>query len=170
MFHDWLAILLIYLNFHLGKLCMKYENLDNFSIRQVKVSCGFKASQNWAWIWAWSPPAFWLWGHRTPVFLCRMNRIMPAAFECCRCCLVSKLCLTFCDPMDCSPRGACVHGIPQAKILEWVTISFSRGAPGIKPKSPVSPASTGRFFTTEPPGKAHMSAIMLQKINAWSAW
>ena len=38
-----------------------------------------------------------------------------------------QLCPTLCDPMDCSPPGSAVHGILQAKILEWVAISFSRG-------------------------------------------
>ena len=33
-----------------------------------------------------------------------------------------------CDPMDCSPPGSSVHGIIQAKILEWVAISSSRGS------------------------------------------
>ena len=32
-----------------------------------------------------------------------------------------------CNAMDCSPPGSCVHGILQARILEWVAISFSRG-------------------------------------------
>ena len=36
---------------------------------------------------------------------------------------------TFCDPMDCSPPGSSVHGISQARILEWVAISFSRELP-----------------------------------------
>ena len=47
-----------------------------------------------------------------------------------RCCcgLVAKLCLTLCDSMDCSPPGSSVHGILQARILEWVAISFSRGS------------------------------------------
>ena len=34
---------------------------------------------------------------------------------------------TLCDPVDCSPPGSSVHGILQARILEWVAISFSRG-------------------------------------------
>ena len=38
------------------------------------------------------------------------------------------LCLTLCHPMDCSPPGSSVHGILQARILEWVAISFSRGS------------------------------------------
>ena len=38
---------------------------------------------------------------------------------------VAKSCPTFCDPMDCSPPGSSVHGIFQARILEWVAISFS---------------------------------------------
>ena len=40
---------------------------------------------------------------------------------------VTQQCLTLCDPMDCSPPGSSVHGIFQARILEWVAISFSRG-------------------------------------------
>ena len=40
---------------------------------------------------------------------------------------VTKSCL-FCDLMDCSPLGSSVHGISQARILEWIAISFSRGS------------------------------------------
>ena len=40
--------------------------------------------------------------------------------------LIAQLCLTLCDPVDCSPPGSSVHGILQARILEWVAISFSR--------------------------------------------
>ena len=43
-------------------------------------------------------------------------------------CSVAKLCLTLCHPMDCSPPGSSFHGISQARILEWVSISFSRGS------------------------------------------
>ena len=41
---------------------------------------------------------------------------------------VTQSCLTLCDPMDYSPPGSSVHGIFQARILEWVAISFSRGS------------------------------------------
>ena len=59
---------------------------------------------------------------------------------------------TLCDPMDCSLPGSSVHGIFQARILEWVGVSFSRGLPNpwIEPKSPMSPALAGRFLTTGP--------------------
>ena len=52
-------------------------------------------------------------------------------------------------PMDCSPPGSSVHEILQARILEWVAISLSWGIsdPGIEPKSLMSPASAGVFFT-----------------------
>ena len=39
---------------------------------------------------------------------------------------VTQSCLTLCDPKDYSPPGSSVHGILQARILEWVAISFSR--------------------------------------------
>ena len=53
--------------------------------------------------------------------------------------LVTQLYLIFCDSMDCSPPGSSVHGILQARILEWVAILFSRDIlhPGIEPRSPV---------------------------------
>ena len=41
------------------------------------------------------------------------------------CVLVAQLHLTLCDPMDCNALGSSVHGISQARILEWVVISFS---------------------------------------------
>ena len=41
---------------------------------------------------------------------------------------VAQSCPTLCDPVDCSPPGSSVHGILQARILEWVAISFSRGS------------------------------------------
>ena len=40
-------------------------------------------------------------------------------------CSVAQSCLTLCDPVDCSLPGSSVHGIFQARILEWITISFS---------------------------------------------
>ena len=54
-----------------------------------------------------------------------------------------------------SPPGSSVHGILQARILEWVVISFSRGFPnpGVEPISSASPELAGRFFITEPPEK-----------------
>ena len=40
-------------------------------------------------------------------------------------CMHAQSCLTLCNPMDCSPPGFSVHGISQAKILEWDAISYS---------------------------------------------
>ena len=42
---------------------------------------------------------------------------------------VTQSCLTLCDPMDCSLPGSSVHGILQARVLEWGAIAFSRGSP-----------------------------------------
>ena len=69
-----------------------------------------------------------------------------------------------CDPMKHSPPGPCVHAISQARIQEWVAISFSRdlAKPGIEP---VSPALAGGFFTTEPPGKPFIR-LKLTKISS----
>ena len=42
--------------------------------------------------------------------------------------LVALLCVTLCDPMDYSLPGSSVHGILEARILEWIAIPFSRGS------------------------------------------
>ena len=54
--------------------------------------------------------------------------------------------LTLCDPMNCSPPGFSVHGILQARMLEWVVMPSSRGS------SP--PTIAGGFFRAEPLGKS----------------
>ena len=58
----------------------------------------------------------------------------------------------FCDPMDYNPPGSSVRGISQARILEWVAISFSKESSWPRNQIHIS-CMAGRFFTTEPPGK-----------------
>ena len=69
-------------------------------------------------------------------------------------CFSHQSCLTLCDPMDCSPLGFSVHGIFQARILEWVAIPCSKGIPdpGTEPLSPMSPALQDSL-PTEPSGE-----------------
>ena len=68
---------------------------------------------------------------------------------------VTQSCPTFCDSMDCSLPGSSLHGILQARVLEWVAISFSRGSPdpGIEPGSPAFQADA---LASEPPGKLQL--------------
>ena len=84
--------------------------------------------------------------------------------SCCR--SVAKSCLTLFDCMGCSPLGSSVHGISQARILDWVTISFfmfcffSCEACGILAYPPgielTLPALEGDYLTTKLPGKYHL--------------
>ena len=60
--------------------------------------------------------------------------------------LVSQSCPTLCEPMNYSPRDSSVHGILQARILEWVAIFFSRGSSQTRNQTHVS-CIVGRFFT-----------------------
>ena len=55
-------------------------------------------------------------------------------------CLVANLCLTLCNPMDCSLPAFSVHGIFQARMLECIAISFSRGSS--RPRSPALQADS----------------------------
>ena len=66
------------------------------------------------------------------------------------CAKLLQSCLILCDPMDCSPPGSSVHGILQARILEWVAISHCRGSflPRTEPMSLLYPGLAHGFFTT----------------------
>ena len=59
---------------------------------------------------------------------------------------VAQSCLTLCDPMDCSLPGSSIHGIFQARVLEWVAISFFRGSSQPRDWTKVS-HTAGRRFT-----------------------
>ena len=58
---------------------------------------------------------------------------------------VTQSCPTLCNPVDCSPPGSSVPGILQARILEWVAISFSRGSSQPRDQTQVS-CIAGRHF------------------------
>ena len=66
--------------------------------------------------------------------------------------LVTKSCLTLCDPMDFSLPVSSVLGIFQMRILEWIAISFSRGSSQPRGQTWIS-CIAGRFFTAKPLGK-----------------
>ena len=58
---------------------------------------------------------------------------------------VAQSCPTLCDPMDCSLPGSSLHGILQARVLEWVAISFSRGSSRPRDRTRVSLIPGRRF-------------------------
>ena len=72
----------------------------------------------------------------------------------------------FLNPMDYSLPGSSVYGISKARLLEWVTISFSRGSSYPRDQTQV-PWLAGRFFTTEPPGKplSFNVYLLIEKIS-----
>ena len=79
------------------------------------------------------------------------NITVLAKRECVRAKLL-QLCPALCDPMDCSLPGSSVHGISQARILEWVAFPSPGDLPrpGVEPRSPVLQAES---LPLEPPGK-----------------
>ena len=80
--------------------------------------------------------------------------------------LVTKSCMTLCNPRDCSPPGSSVHGVSQARILEWVSIFFYSRSSWPRNWTHVS-GLAGRFLTTEPPGKpSHCTRA--QPTSIWS--
>ena len=82
--------------------------------------------------------------------------------------------LSLCDPMDCSLPGSSVHGILQARILEWVAMPSSRGSFQTRDQTHVSCVSwiAGRFFITEPSRKPYIyhTYILKEKEIEWDTW
>ena len=78
-----------------------------------------------------------------------------------QCVWVTQSCPTLCDPMDCSPPGFSVHGILQARVLEWVAISLPGDLPdpGIELESPSSPTL-----------QADSSLLSHQGSLLWAPW
>ena len=78
-------------------------------------------------------------------------------------CSVPQLCLTLCDPTDCSPPASSVHRILQTRILEWVAVSsWDCPDPGIEP---ASSALAGKFLITVPPGKSWQSLYLFVLVH-----
>ena len=80
---------------------------------------------------------------------------------------VAQSCLTLCDPMDCSLPGSSVHGILQARTLEWVAISFSRGSSRPRDRTQVSYNAGRRFnlctILAKKTSALHTSSYMKQR-------
>ena len=78
-------------------------------------------------------------GLNGPMQLCSLSLKSESESE------VAQSCPTVCDPMDCSPPGSSVHGIFQARVLEWIAISFSRGSSQPRDKTRISRTAGGCF-------------------------
>ena len=78
--------------------------------------------------------------------------------------LVAQSCPTLCDPMDCGPPGSSVHGILQARILEWVAIPFSRRSFQFRDQTQVSHIAS-RFFTIWATQEAKQKPYLLSNKN-----
>ena len=83
-----------------------------------------------SWLYLWTPNHIsrgCALGLENPVILMSARLVLkPIPHGCWGVCSVSQSCPTLCNPMDCSLPGPSVHGIFQARILEWVAFSFSK--------------------------------------------
>ena len=103
------------------------------------VAIPFSRGSSWPWDWTRvfciAGRFFMVWATREAHRMCLCVSV-----------LVVQLCLTLCNSTDCSPSGSSVHGICQARILEWVAIPFSRGSFWLRDRTQVS-CIAARFFT-----------------------
>ena len=78
--------------------------------------------------------------------------------------LVAQLHPILCDPMDCSPPGSSVHGILQARVLEWVAIPFSKVSSWPKNQAQVS-CIADRFFTLWATKEAQLCILIITQFK-----
>ena len=124
----------------------------NWVVKNLNCTTGLLQLQNKTFLWqpAWEGglgengckymcgwvPSLFTWNcHNTVNQLCAVL------------CLIAQSCPTLCEPMDWSPPGSSVHGILQARILEWVAYPFSRASSQSRNQTGVS-CIAGRFFTS----------------------
>ena len=84
-------------------------------------------------LWDWDNCSCYLWEQKLYLFTFHLAFLVVS---------VAKLCLALWDPVDYSPPGSSVHGISQARILEWVAISFSKASS--QPRDQTRVSSIGR--------------------------
>ena len=80
------------------------------------------------------------------------------------CSEVAQSCPTLCNAMDCSLPGFSIHGVFQARVLEWVAISFSRGPSRPRDQTQVS-CTAGRRFTVWATGEASQSRMLVKTLS-----
>ena len=81
---------------------------------------------------------------------------------------VAQSCPTLCDPMDCSLPGSSIHGIFQARVLDWIAISFSRRSSWLRDWTRVS-HSVGRHFTiwaTREAAASHRTTRWVEQLSS----
>ena len=82
----------------------------------------------------------WPWGSYTLQEICQLPKAESESKS-----EFTQSSRTLCDPMDCSLPGSSLHGILQARVLEWVAISFSRGSSWPRDRTRVSRIAGRRF-------------------------
>ena len=146
----------------------------NFQIRKFPDSRIESPSVNSTVVWVEA------WSYCQVITSRTVNAIQPFSFNEANChpksveeehrvqcvCVLSHVWL-FITPWTVAPPGSSVHGIFQARILDWVAISSSGDLPdpGIEPVYPASPALAGGFFTTASPGKSQDSGDQLLNLK-----
>ena len=101
---------------------------------------------------------------------------MAYELECVRVCSVGQSRLTLCNPIDRNLPDSSVHGISQARMLEWVAVSSSRGSSWTRDQTWVSHIAD-RFFTAQPSGKPILKQLEYQILGLhitigwlWEFW
>ena len=123
-------------------------------------------SCRWFVQWLWDNDQ-WLKTWFTSIYHVHSSNFEPLRTLCvcvcvCVCvCSVSQSCLILCGPMECSLPGSSVHGISQARIPEWVALSYSRGSS--RPSNCTQVSCIGRRNIYHHPGNPLRALIFIKQ-------
>ena len=116
-----------------------------------------------------SMECFWM---RLTFELVDWAKCLPSVCVCvcvCVCVLVAQSCPTLCEAMDCSSWNSSVHGILQARILEWVAIPFSRWYPWSRGWTRISCITRSLFTVWASREACIMWVSLIQSVEVWWA-
>ena len=108
--------------FGLPTICSHFRT---FSLQGRNWKADFSRRKRIQWMSKWNRMSYW-WNYKLSLIL---RETKPS---------LTQSCPTLCNPVDCSPPRSSVHGIFQARVLEWVSISFSRGSSRPRDRTRVS--------------------------------
>ena len=116
------------------------------------------------------------WGSQPGTKIC-IEEIISPTVSYVHACVLTQLCLTFCNPMDCSPPDFSVHGILQARILEWVDMPSSRESSWLREYKVFTKTGQGPWLrgdsTLGPQyNKLHSTIciVLLSEFVSWNTW
>ena len=132
------------------------------SVTSFYFACSYSLNNVTSSLCTWMIEIHLLWLNSNLLFILQMELVFISIYVVYIYTKKLQSCLTLCDPMDYSPPGSSVHGILQARTLEWVAMPSSRGSSQPRDQNQIS-CTAGGFFTVWGTREAHSYLLNMLK-------